>query len=154
MNCLGVLKSEGENVMTPDDIRSFIAREYPTLDAIERHNPDGWSFYHRPVTGQSRWTRIIRAVRPDVLVKGADWQGKTVDGQRFVESYGGRVALAPLLAGHGTTLTLERLRGGAASRPPAVNQRAGGRAPRRQVRFELRPVVGGISSVRPEYVST
>lgn len=68
-----------------------------------------------------RAERIIRAVRPDVLVKGADWQGKTVDGQRFVESYGGRVALAPLLAGHGTTLTLERLRGGGgASRPTGV----------------------------------
>jgi hypothetical protein len=49
-------------------------------------------------------------VRPDVLVKGEDWRDKIVDGQIFVESYGGRVALAPLLPGYGTTLTIERLR--------------------------------------------
>jgi D-beta-D-heptose 7-phosphate kinase/D-beta-D-heptose 1-phosphate adenosyltransferase len=58
-----------------------------------------------------RAERIVRAVRPDVLVKGEDWRGKTVDGQKFVESYGGRVALAPLLPGYGTTLTIEKLRG-------------------------------------------
>ena len=63
------------------------------------------------------WCSTIRApsvssaVRPDVLVKGEDWRDKIVDGQIFVESYGGRVALAPLLPGYGTTLTIERLRG-------------------------------------------
>ena len=36
--------------------------------------------------------RIVRAVKPDVLVKGEDWRGKTVDGGEFVESHGGRVA--------------------------------------------------------------
>jgi D-beta-D-heptose 7-phosphate kinase/D-beta-D-heptose 1-phosphate adenosyltransferase len=53
---------------------------------------------------------IIRRVRPDVLVKGEDYRGQTVDGQVFVESHGGRVALAPLLAGHSTSATVARLR--------------------------------------------
>lgn len=58
---------------------------------------------------ESRAEKLIRAVKPDVLVKGEDWRGKTVDGQEFVESRGGRVALAPLLEGHSTTATLRRL---------------------------------------------
>jgi D-beta-D-heptose 7-phosphate kinase/D-beta-D-heptose 1-phosphate adenosyltransferase len=62
------------------------------------------------VFDDTRAERIVRAVRPDVLVKGEDWRDKIVDGQIFVESYGGRVALAPLLSGYGTTLTIERLR--------------------------------------------
>ncbi len=57
-----------------------------------------------------RAEEIIRRVRPDVLIKGEDWRGKTLDGQEFVESYGGRVVLAPLLQGHSTTATIERMR--------------------------------------------
>jgi D-beta-D-heptose 7-phosphate kinase/D-beta-D-heptose 1-phosphate adenosyltransferase len=71
------------------------------------------------VFDDTRAERIVRAVRPDVLVKGEDWRDKIVDGQGFVESYGGRVALAPLLPGYGTTLTLERLRATPASRANA-----------------------------------
>ncbi|HEY6417789.1 MAG TPA: bifunctional heptose 7-phosphate kinase/heptose 1-phosphate adenyltransferase [Candidatus Binataceae bacterium] len=56
--------------------------------------------------------KIIRGVHPDVLIKGADWSGKIVDGQEFVESRGGRVVLAPMLGGHSTTHTIERLGGG------------------------------------------
>jgi D-beta-D-heptose 7-phosphate kinase/D-beta-D-heptose 1-phosphate adenosyltransferase len=46
---------------------------------------------------------VIRKVRPDVLIKGADWRGKGVVGQAFVESYGGRVALLDLVQGHSTS---------------------------------------------------
>ena len=57
-----------------------------------------------------RAEKIIRAVRPDVLVKGEDWNGKIIDGQKFVESRGGRVALAPLLPGHSTTGTVAQMK--------------------------------------------
>ena len=59
---------------------------------------------------EPRAEKIIRTVCPDVLIKGEDWQGKTVDGQAFVEARGGRVALAPLLHGHSTSSTIERMR--------------------------------------------
>jgi D-beta-D-heptose 7-phosphate kinase / D-beta-D-heptose 1-phosphate adenosyltransferase len=62
------------------------------------------------VFDENRAERVVRAVRPDVLVKGEDYRGKVVDGQKFVESYGGTVALAPLLEGHSTTATVARLR--------------------------------------------
>jgi len=54
--------------------------------------------------------RIIRAVRPDVLVKGEDWRAKGVVGRRSVESSGGRVVLAPLLEGLSTTELVRRIR--------------------------------------------
>ena len=43
---------------------------------------------------------LVKQVRPDVLVKGGDWGGKQgVVGWEFVESYGGKVMLAPLVEG-------------------------------------------------------
>lgn len=52
---------------------------------------------------------LIRAVRPDVLVKGADYRKEDVVGGEFVESYGGRVYLAPLCEGYSTTRILQSL---------------------------------------------
>jgi D-beta-D-heptose 7-phosphate kinase/D-beta-D-heptose 1-phosphate adenosyltransferase len=52
---------------------------------------------------------LIREVRPDVLVKGQDWAEKGVVGREFVESYGGKVALAPLVAGRSSTATIEKM---------------------------------------------
>lgn len=51
---------------------------------------------------------LVEALRPDVLVKGADRRGEVV-GQSFVESYGGRVALCPTVEGISTTRIIERV---------------------------------------------
>jgi D-beta-D-heptose 7-phosphate kinase/D-beta-D-heptose 1-phosphate adenosyltransferase len=53
--------------------------------------------------------KLIEAIRPDVLVKGADYSVSTVVGADFVHSYGGRVLLAELAPGHSTTATLARM---------------------------------------------
>jgi len=53
---------------------------------------------------------LIAALRPDVLVKGADYTMETVVGADLVKSYGGRVVLAELLPGHSTTATVARLK--------------------------------------------
>jgi D-beta-D-heptose 7-phosphate kinase/D-beta-D-heptose 1-phosphate adenosyltransferase len=52
---------------------------------------------------------LIQALRPDVLVKGADYKKNEVVGAELVESYGGRVYLAPLNEGFSTTGLLQRL---------------------------------------------
>ncbi|MFO0885893.1 MAG: hypothetical protein U0894_17190 [Pirellulales bacterium] len=52
---------------------------------------------------------LIEAIRPDVLVKGADYTGKEVVGQAFVESYGGRVYLSPVVPGVSTTEILSKI---------------------------------------------
>jgi D-beta-D-heptose 7-phosphate kinase/D-beta-D-heptose 1-phosphate adenosyltransferase len=61
--------------------------------------------------GEDTPERIIRLVRPDVLVKGADWSEKGVVGREFVESYGGRVELLPLVAGHSTSSVIRKIEG-------------------------------------------
>jgi D-beta-D-heptose 7-phosphate kinase/D-beta-D-heptose 1-phosphate adenosyltransferase len=52
---------------------------------------------------------LIRAVRPDVLVKGADYRREEVVGAEFVEGSGGRVHLAQLREGYSTTRVLQML---------------------------------------------
>jgi D-beta-D-heptose 7-phosphate kinase/D-beta-D-heptose 1-phosphate adenosyltransferase len=51
---------------------------------------------------------LIRRVRPNVLVKGADYRGKKVVGREFVESHGGEVMLVELVPGHSTTRIVHR----------------------------------------------
>jgi len=53
---------------------------------------------------------LIRKVRPDVLVKGGDYDKKGVVGWEFVESYGGKVAMAPLVKDKSSTDTIQRMR--------------------------------------------
>ncbi len=53
---------------------------------------------------------LIEAIRPDVLVKGADYRKEDVVGAEFVESYGGRVYLAKLHHGFSTTNLIDRMR--------------------------------------------
>lgn len=52
----------------------------------------------------------IRAVRPQVLVKGADYRAEDVVGRSLVESDGGKVVLVPIEDGWSTTELLERMR--------------------------------------------
>ena len=55
-------------------------------------------------------TELIKKVRPEVLVKGEDWAVKGVVGREFVESYGGKVALAPLVENKSSTATIEKIK--------------------------------------------
>ena len=57
---------------------------------------------------------IIRSLKPDVLIKGADYSIDKVVGGDFVQSYGGRVYLAELTPGQSTTRIVEKL-----AQPPA-----------------------------------
>lgn len=55
---------------------------------------------------------LIKVVRPDVLVKGADYAPDAVVGREFVEQRGGRLHLVPLVPGKSTSSLLGRIRGG------------------------------------------
>jgi D-beta-D-heptose 7-phosphate kinase/D-beta-D-heptose 1-phosphate adenosyltransferase len=52
--------------------------------------------------------RLIQRVRPDVLVKGADYRLADIVGHSFVESYGGKVKRVPLRPGRSTTRILQK----------------------------------------------
>src|SRR3989337_1023448 len=45
---------------------------------------------------------LIKAVRPDILVKGEDWKNAGAVGSEIVEAYGGKVVFAPFVAGIST----------------------------------------------------
>jgi D-beta-D-heptose 7-phosphate kinase/D-beta-D-heptose 1-phosphate adenosyltransferase len=65
--------------------------------------------------------RLIARLKPDVLVKGADYRPDQVVGRGIVESYGGRLQLIELLDGYSTTAVARKLRqagcGGSAEQP-------------------------------------
>lgn len=53
---------------------------------------------------------LLRAIEPDVLVKGGDYTEATIVGAAEVRARGGDVVVVPLTPGHSTTSTLARLR--------------------------------------------
>lgn len=54
---------------------------------------------------------LVRALEPDVIVKGGDYSPDTIVGADLVTARGGRVVVIPLVDGHSTTSTIEKLRG-------------------------------------------
>jgi D-beta-D-heptose 7-phosphate kinase/D-beta-D-heptose 1-phosphate adenosyltransferase len=92
------LKGEGRPVQTAA-ARATVMASLAPVDLVVEFGED---------TPQA----LIEALRPDVLVKGADYSRATVVGGDFVESYGGRVILADLMASYSTTATIAALKVG------------------------------------------
>jgi D-beta-D-heptose 7-phosphate kinase/D-beta-D-heptose 1-phosphate adenosyltransferase len=74
----------------PQDERTEIVSSFEVVDYVT-------------VFDQDDPLEIIRAIKPDVLVKGGDWSLDTIIGRDVVESYGGRVLSLPLVAGYSTS---------------------------------------------------
>lgn len=53
---------------------------------------------------------LIAQVKPDILIKGADWKGKTIVGQDIVEANGGRVELIDYVDNFSTTNIIDTIR--------------------------------------------
>jgi D-beta-D-heptose 7-phosphate kinase/D-beta-D-heptose 1-phosphate adenosyltransferase len=52
---------------------------------------------------------LIRALLPDILVKGGDYTPQEVVGKEEVEAAGGEVVIVPLIGGRSTTRLLDRI---------------------------------------------
>ena len=76
--------------------RVTVLEELESIDYLVRFDED------TPMT-------LIEQIRPDVLVKGADYKKEQVVGWDTVEGYGGRVALAPLVDGRSTSAVIQRI---------------------------------------------
>jgi rfaE bifunctional protein nucleotidyltransferase chain/domain len=59
--------------------------------------------------------QLIRALGPDVLVKGGDWAVAAIVGREAVEGRGGKVVAIPLVKGRSTTALIAKIRGTAAA---------------------------------------
>ena len=53
--------------------------------------------------------KMIKSIRPDVLVKGADYSVHEIVGAEFVFSRGGKVKTIPLTPGFSTTKSIEKM---------------------------------------------
>ncbi len=64
------------------------------------------------VFDETKPLRLIRAILPDVLIKGADYKKSQVEGADIVEKAGGRIALMPLVKGKSTTNIIGKIQNG------------------------------------------
>jgi rfaE bifunctional protein nucleotidyltransferase chain/domain len=53
---------------------------------------------------------LVNRLRPDVIVKGGDYDEDTIVGAREVTSWGGRVIVVPLTPNQSTTKIIERMK--------------------------------------------
>ena len=79
--------------------RAFVLLGLRSVDAVVRFNED------TPL-------ELIKALQPDILVKGGDYTPDTVVGRDVVETQGGRVVIIPLIPDHSTSRIEERIRSG------------------------------------------
>ena len=64
------------------------------------------------IFGENTPIELIKAIKPDILVKGADYTIDKVVGAEIVHGYGGKVVLANLEDGFSTTSTIARMNEG------------------------------------------
>jgi len=67
------------------------------------------------VFGAATPLQLIRALGPDVLVKGGDWPVDTIVGREVVEGRGGKVLAIPFVKNKSTTAVIRKIRGGSTS---------------------------------------
>lgn len=92
-----IKRLKGESRPLQDELaRSIVLSALETVDLVVLFDED------TPID-------LIRKVRPDLLVKGADYTVATVVGADFVQSYGGQVYLAELAPNQSTTDIISRM---------------------------------------------
>lgn len=55
--------------------------------------------------------KLIKQLKPSVLVKGGDWKKDDIVGGDFIASIGGRVATIPFVNGYSTTYLINKIKG-------------------------------------------
>ena len=88
------LRGAGRPIVS-EHARAKLVAALPCVDAVVLFDED------TPLS-------LIRALRPDVLVKGGDYSEEEVVGANEMKTWGGRVTLAPMVEGASTTAILQR----------------------------------------------
>jgi D-beta-D-heptose 7-phosphate kinase/D-beta-D-heptose 1-phosphate adenosyltransferase len=93
----GIRRLKGpKRPIIPEDDRVSVLEELESIDYLIKFDED------TP-------TGLLEAIKPDVLVKGADYTKEKVVGWEIVESYGGQIALAPLIDGRSTSSVIAKI---------------------------------------------
>lgn len=90
------LKGESRPV-NDEDARAIVLASLACIDAVV-------------LFGEDTPYELIKVVRPDVLVKGADYKPEEIVGYDIVTSYGGKVETVDLVEGYSTTGTIAALK--------------------------------------------
>lgn len=61
------------------------------------------------IFGRETPLEIIKALKPDVLIKGSDWKNKGIVGSDLVKSCGGKVLTINLASGRSTTNLIKKI---------------------------------------------
>lgn len=102
------LKGATRPVNTQDD-RARVLAALACVDAVVLFG-DAAEASAAPAHERDTPVRLIRAMLPDVLVKGGDYSRETVVGADIVESHGGKVAIIALVEGKSTTATIAKMK--------------------------------------------
>jgi len=62
------------------------------------------------IFNQNTPLETIQAIKPDVLIKGADWKKGNIVGADFVQKRGGKVKTVALKPGRSTTNVIEKIK--------------------------------------------
>ncbi len=88
---------KGENrPINPLQVRAFVLAHLSSVDFI--------TFFD-----ESTPLKLIKAIAPDILVKGGDWSTDKIVGGDFVRQRGGQVFSIPLLPSYSTTQLIEKI---------------------------------------------
>lgn len=94
------IKGAGRPIM-PEEARAEVLAALDFVDAVVLFDEDD------PLA-------VIRALVPDVLVKGADWAEEEIVGADVVKAAGGEVRRIEVIPGYSTSGIIERIRSGGA----------------------------------------
>lgn len=89
------LKGKGRPII-PEEDRAYILASLSSIDYVCIFDED------TPF-------ELIKIVKPDVLVKGADYNLNEIVGRDFVEQYGGKVLTIPLVPERSTTEIIHKM---------------------------------------------
>jgi len=109
-------KAQGDilivGVNTDESVRRLKGPSRPILDQAHRGqilSAIEWIDYI-VFFGEDTPMELLKLIKPDVIIKGAQYSKEEVVGADFVESYGGEVRLAPMVEGISTTDIVKRIR--------------------------------------------
>jgi rfaE bifunctional protein nucleotidyltransferase chain/domain len=86
------------------DLRPII-NEYDRLRVVLGLKSVDYAFIFKENTPLN----LIKSIKPDVLIKGADWSENNIVGAEFVKSYGGKIKTIKLAKGRSTSNIINKI---------------------------------------------
>jgi len=90
------IKGEPRPFLSQDD-RAEILRNLKAVDEVQ-------------IFDETTPEKLIKQIKPDVLVKGGDWKTTQIIGADFVRGYGGKVISIPLKNGYSSSGIVEKIK--------------------------------------------